>query len=86
MVIKTVTDLADEAIRVPLCVKRGDVILHNGLAAAAAFGCKHIEIIRAAVWLAIALMEPFFSELLAALRAEEVLSVPRLLQSGHAFL
>lgn len=70
----------------PLRVERRDVVLHDGLAAAAALGREHVEVVGAAVGLALALVEPVLPELLAALRAEEVLRVPRLLQRRHAFL
>lgn len=70
----------------PLAVQRRDVVLHDGATAAAAFGGKHVEIVVAAVGLALALVEALIAKLLAALGAEKVLSVPRLLQSRHAFL
>lgn len=77
---------ADEAVRMPLAVERGYIILHNSAIAAAAFGREHVEIILATVRLAVPLVEAFLAELFAALGAEEVLSMPSLLQSRHAFL
>lgn len=70
----------------PLAVKSGDVILHDGTVATSAFGRELIEVIVSAVGLSFTLMEALLSELLAALGAEEVLGVPGLLQSCHAFL
>lgn len=77
---------ADEAIRMPLCVQCGDVVLHNGFVASAAFWCEHIEVVGPAIGLAIALVEAILAELLATLGTEEVLSVPGLLQSCYAFI
>ena len=70
----------------PLCVKSRDVILHDGPIAGTALGCEHVEVIVAAVGLSLSFVEAFLAELFPALGAEEVLHVPRLLQSGHAFL
>lgn len=70
----------------PLGVECGDVVLHDCAVARAAFRRKHVEVVVAAVGLAVALMEPLLAELLAALGAEEVLHVPGLLQRRHAFL
>lgn len=70
----------------PLAVERGDVIFHNRPIAGAAFWRKHIEIIIPTVGLALLLMETFLAELLPTLGAEEVLHMPSLFQSGHAFL
>lgn len=63
----------------PLCVERGDIVLHDGLVAAAALGREHVEVVGAAVRLPVALVEAVLAELLPALRAEEVLCVPGLL-------
>lgn len=70
----------------PLLRQSRYVILHNGTEAGSALGCEHIEVVLFAVWLAFAFVESFFAELFAALRAKEVLRVPGLFQSGHAFL
>lgn len=70
----------------PLRVQRRNVVLHDRPVAAVALGRKHVEVVVAAVRLAVALMEAILAELLAALSAEEVLRVPRLLQGRHAFL
>lgn len=77
---------ANEAVGVPLRVEGGNVVLHDGPVAGPALGGEHVEVVVAAVRLALALVEALLAELLAALRAEEVLHVPGLLQSGHAFL
>jgi hypothetical protein len=70
----------------PLGVERRDVVLHDGACAAAALGREHVKVVVLAVRLAVLLVEAALAELLAALRAEEVLRVPRLLQRRHAFL
>lgn len=70
----------------PLTVECGNVVFHDGTAASAAFGREHVEIIIATVWLAFAFMEALVSKLFPALSAEEMLSVPSLLQSCHTFL
>lgn len=78
--------LTDEAIGMPLCVERGDIVLHDGFAAAAALWREHVEVIVAAVRFAVPFVEPVFTELLATLGAEEVLRMPGLLESCHAFI
>jgi len=77
---------ADEAIRMPLAVERRYVILHDGAIASAALWRKHIEVILPAVGLAVPLVKAVLAELLAALSAEEVFRVPRLLERCHAFI
>lgn len=77
---------ANEAIGMPLCVQSWDVVFHNGAIAASTFWCEHVEVIVAAVWFAIAFMESFFAELLAALGTEEMLCVPSFIQSSYTFL
>lgn len=77
---------AHETVRMPLAVQCRDVVLHDGPVAPVALGGKHVEIIVTAVRLAVALVEPIFAELLAALGAEKVLRVPGLLQRRYAFL
>ena len=78
--------LADKALGVPLGVEGGDVVLHDGPAAAAALGSEHLKVVGPAVGLALLLVEAVSAELLAAVRAEKVFRVPRLLQGGHTFL
>lgn len=80
------TDLADEAIGMPLSVECRDVVFHDGFVAAAALGREHVEVVGAAVGLPIPFVESVLPELLAALGAEEVLRVPGLLERRHAFL
>jgi len=70
----------------PLTVERRYIILHDSAVAAAALGREHIEVVFAAIGLAIPLVETLLAELLATLGAEKVLGVPGLLQSGHTFL
>ncbi|KYM93561.1 hypothetical protein ALC62_15919 [Cyphomyrmex costatus] len=77
---------ADEAVRMPLTIKRRYIIFHDSAVATTALGCKHVEVILAAIRFAVSLVEALLAELLAALGAEEVFSVPGLLQGGHTFL
>lgn len=70
----------------PLAVERGNVILHDGPVAPVALGREHVEVVVAAVRLAVALVEPVLAKLLAALGTEEVLRVPGLLERRDAFL
>lgn len=70
----------------PLCVESRDVIFHDGSIAGTALGCEHVEVIVTAVGLSLSFVEAFFAKLFPALGAEEVLHVPRLLQSSHTFL
>lgn len=80
------TNPADEAVGMPLGAEGGHVVLHDGAVAAAALGSEHVKVVVTAVRLAVALVEALLAKLLAALRAEEVLGVPGLLQSRHTFL
>jgi len=77
---------ADKAVRMPLTVECRYIVFHDSAVAATAFRCEHVEIILAAVGLAVSLVETFLAELLTALGAKEVFGVPSLLQSGHTFL
>jgi len=70
----------------PLAVECRYVILHNGAITAAALRSEHVKIILATIRLAVSLVEALFAKLLAALSAEEMLGMPGLLQSSHAFL
>lgn len=76
----------DETVRMPLAVECGYIILHNGAITAAAFRREHVEIVLATIRLAVSLVEAVLAELLAALSAEEMLSVPGLLQGSYTFL
>lgn len=69
-----------------LAVERWNVVLHDGAVAASALRREHVEVVVAAVGLAVAFMEAIIAELLTALGAEEVLGVPGLLEGCHAFL
>lgn len=77
---------ADETIWVPLAVECRYVILHNSAITAAALRSEHVKVILAAIRLAVSLVEALFAKLLAALSAEEMLGMPGLLQSSHAFI
>ncbi|KYN27216.1 hypothetical protein ALC57_03560, partial [Trachymyrmex cornetzi] len=77
---------ANEAVRMPLTIKRRYIIFHDSAIATTALGCEHVEVILAAVGLAVSFVEALLAELLAALSAKEVLGVPSLLQGGHTFL
>lgn len=77
---------AHEASRMPLSVQGGHVVLHDGTVAAAALGRKQVEVVVAAVRLAVLLVKAVLAELFAALGAEEVLRVPGLLECRHAFI
>jgi hypothetical protein len=77
---------AHEAVGVELTVERWNVVFHDGTIASCAFRRKHVEVVVAAVRFAVTFMEAIIAELLAALGAEEVLGVPGLVQSCHAFL
>lgn len=70
----------------PLRVQCRNIILHYSAITAIALGRKHIEIIVAAVWFAVALMEALFAKLLATLSTEEMLRMPSFLQRGNTFL
>jgi len=66
----------DEALGMPLAVQRGDVVLHDGGAAAAALGREHVVVVLATVRLAVLLVEAVLPERLPALCAEEVVGMP----------
>lgn len=70
----------------PLRVQRRNIILHYSAITAVALWCKHIKVIVAAVWLAVALMETVLAKLLATLGTEEMFRMPRFLQRGDTFL
>lgn len=70
----------------PLSGQRGHVVLHDRTRAAAAFRCEHVKVIIPAVRPAFSLVETLLAKLFAALRAEKMFRVPRLLQRCHAFL
>lgn len=70
----------------PLGGQGRHVIFHYGPGTSAAFRGEHVEVIFPAVRPAFPLVETFFAELFAALRAEKVFRVPCLVQGRHAFL
>lgn len=80
------THSAYEAVCVPLGRQGGNIVFHDGAVASAAFGGEHVEVVVAAIWPAVLLVEALLAELFAALGAEEVFCVPGLLQCGNAFL
>lgn len=67
-------------------VQSGNIVFHDGFITRPTLGCEHVEVVVPTIWFSFTFMEAFFTELLAALGAEEVLHVPCLLQRGHAFL
>jgi len=70
----------------PLAVKGGNVIFHDGTIAGATLGGEHVEVVVTTVGFSFTLMETVLSELLAALGAEEVVHVPSFLQGCNAFI
>lgn len=70
------THPANEAIGMPLAVKCGNVIFHDGAIASSTFGGEHVEVVVATVGLSFTLMETVLSKLFTALGAEEVVHVP----------
>lgn len=70
----------------PLAVQRRNVILHDGPIAPVTLWGEHVEVVVAAVRLAVTLVEPVLAELLTALGAEKVLRVPGFFQRSYAFL
>lgn len=77
---------AHEAAGMPLGGQGRHVVLHYGPVATAALGREHVEVIVPAVRAALPFVESLLAELFAALSAEKVFRVPRLLQSRHTFL
>jgi len=77
---------ANEAVRMPLRIQSWNIILHDGAIATIALWCEHVEIIVAAIWLAVTFMEAFLAELLTTLGTKEMLRVPSFVQSGDTFI
>ena len=77
---------ADEAIGMPLAVESRDVALGDGRGTAFALQGEHGQVVLLAVGLAVLLLESILAELAAALGAEKVIRMPRLIQRRHAFL
>lgn len=84
--MKKWTYSAHEAVRVELTVERWNVVLHDCAVASSTLGCEHVEIVIAAIRFSIAFMEAIVAELLTTLGAEEVFSMPGLIQGSHTFL
>lgn len=76
----------NEALGVPLAVERRDVALGDGQSAALALESEQRQVVVLAVRLAVLLLEAVLAELAAALRAEKVVRMPRLVERRHAFL
>lgn len=77
---------ADEAFGMPLAIQGRDVVLSDWPIAATALGRKQLEVVIAAVRLAILLVESSLAKLRPAVGAEKVLRVPCLVQGGHTFI
>jgi len=77
---------AHEAGGMPLSGQGRHVVLHNGPVASSALGREHVEVIVPTIRTALPLVESLLAELFAALGAEKVFRVPRLLQRRHAFV
>jgi hypothetical protein len=76
----------DETIGMPLTVESRDVALGDGRGTSFTFQSEHGQIVLLAVRLAVLLLESILAKLAAALGAEKVIRMPRLIQSRHAFL
>ena len=72
--------LADKAVGMPLQVEGGDVVLGDRGVAAPTLGRKLLEVAGLAERGVVLLVEPVVAELVAALRAEEVLWVEGLVE------
>lgn len=77
---------ADETLRMPLSVESGNVSLRDGRGASFAFEGEHGQVVLLAVRLTVLLLESVLAKLAAALGAEKVVRMPRLVQGRHAFL
>lgn len=77
---------ADETIGMPLSVESRNVTLGDGRIATFALESKHGKVVLFTVGLSILLLEAILAELAAALGAEKVIRMPRLIQRSHAFL
>lgn len=80
------TYTADKAVGVPLAIQGRDVVLSDWPVAAATLGCEQLEVVVAAVRLAVLLVEAALAKLHPAVGAEEVLRVPCLVQGSYTFL
>jgi hypothetical protein len=76
----------DETIGMPLTVESRDVALGDGRGTSFTFQSEHGQIVLLAVRLAVLLLESILAKLAAALGAEKMIRMPRLIQSRHAFL
>lgn len=70
----------------PLSVEGRNVTLGDGRIATFALESKHGKVVLFTVGLSILLLEAILAELAAALGAEKVIRMPRLIQRSHAFL
>jgi len=71
---------------VPLGIECRNVIVRDGFDTAATFGSEEGQVVRSTVRLRVLLMKSVLTELLSAMRTEEVLGVPVEFQGRHAFL
>jgi len=81
-----VTIPADEALRVPLSTQSRNVTFRNGHSAAFALEGKHGQVILFTVRFTVFLLKSVLTKLAAALRAEKVIRMPRLVQCSYAFI
>ena len=70
----------------PLAAEGRDVALGDGTRAALALEGEHGQVVLLAVGLAVLLLETFLAKLAAALGAEKVVGMPRLIKGRHTFL
>lgn len=77
---------AHKALRMPQRVEGRDIVLQDGPGTAATLWCEHVEVVLAAVGLAVLLVEPFRTEEGSTLGTEEVFRVPRPVKGCHHFI
>jgi hypothetical protein len=73
---RTSTFRTDEAIRMPLSVKCGDVIVSDWFIAASTLRREQVEVVLSTVRFSVLLVVAFVAELTSTLGAEEVLRMP----------
>ena len=86
VVERHLTLLAHEAVGMPLQVERGDVVLRDRGVAPPALGRKLLEVASLAERGVVLLVEAVVAELVATLRAEEMLWVEGLVERGDALV
>ena len=70
----------------PVRVQRRYEVVRDGARASLTTRCEQREEVLSTVRLALALVEAVLAEILAAVRAEEVIRVPCTIEGGHALL